>query len=709
MSLQEGNYVVLDFETYSAANLKKTGTGPYFEDAHYRPLIGTVLVVQDEQAGWINRLDFIDDPMHARKMLVDSGITSGLPLVAHNALFEWNVLNKLGITLDLSQLYDTAVLARAMGAHGSLAKAAPQLTDGFKLPDGDRLIKLFSVPSAKQREQGQLEFDTNLLYEHADDWLVFKEYCDQDVRATYELIKHWHYLSDREWYNSQLTMQMNLNGWTVDEENLELFSSIYQDNLEELETTFRAAHQEPDLNFNSSTQMIKWAKARGVNATSFDKNHVEKMIKAITKRLAGGVPPAQDAKLRQVLDLLLLKQELGGSSLKKLETIQNQMTTGALLKDQYLHIGAGQSYRTSGRGVQMQNLKRLGQDTLDLNDPNWGIDLVTNEQLAASMRKLFVSRFKDGQLVVGDYSSVESRGLAYLAGAEWKLAAFRRGEDIYKTNVAKQRGISVDEVDKAARQYGKVGELSCGYQAGGQAVKDFAEGMGVELTLAEANTVVTDWRNINVEIVRLWEQLDRMLREVLTKYTRNNMFHLVTHDLPHDDLTLIVRGIAAPASLQGQTKNGALSILVTIVKPFSNAPIVKRVFHGCYYKQNSIVYHKPSGAKTGPLWKDWYTHPKTKRRTNHTIYGGKLSGILTQSFCRELFFEGLANVQQDVQGYASKGMFLVGQFHDEIVLDVESKWVPLTRVLLERHMSKTDIAPSFPLAAEVDSHYRYIK
>src|SRR5690606_8354579 len=103
-----------------------------------------------------------------------------------------------------------------------------------------------------------------------------------------------------------------------------------------------------------------------------------------------------------------------------------------------------------------------------------------------------------GQLIVADFASIESRGLAYLAGEQWKLDAYRRGEDVYKAQAVKIFKLgSVDDVDKSQRTTGKVGELSCGYGAGPVAVKDFAAKMHVEMSEAQAGKLVRDWRDAN--------------------------------------------------------------------------------------------------------------------------------------------------------------------------------------------------------------------
>ena len=140
--------------------------------------------------------------------------------------------------------------------------------------------------------------------------------------------------------------------------------------------------------------------------------------------------------------------------------------------------------------------------------------------------------------------------------------------------------------------------------------------------------------------------------------------------------------------------------------------ILTRVFHGVYRKGRNICYYKPTPRKTGPLWVDNHYDPKLKKRVYYTLYGGKLAGILTQSFCRELFFASLLEMKELFELEGVTNVKIVGQFHDEIVVD----WVPGShpldevREMMAQAMSKThsDIV-NFPLVADIKQGYRYIK
>jgi hypothetical protein len=268
--------------------------------------------------------------------------------------------------------------------------------------------------------------------------------------------------------------------------------------------------------------------------------------------------------------------------------------------------------------------------------------------------------------------------------------------------------VSYDAVTKPQRQTGKVGELSCGYGAGPGAVKDFAAKMGVEFTEGEAAQLVSDWRATNPEVVRLWDLLDKTLREVVEGGNRNY------HQLLGNDLVVCFEEISTPSSLRLLNPH-AKSIRMTLrhnSRPQGEL-LLSRVFHGCYVRGRDIGYYKPAKNKGGDPWINCYKHPKTGQVVFYKLYGGKLSGILTQSLCRELFFYSLRELQKVIDRYSN--VKIVGQFHDEIVVDWQPGYAIAPSIgldLLEQEMSKcmsTTVLPGFPLAADIKSAYRYIK
>ena len=706
----------LDFETYGSVDLKKHGLERYVQDEHFRPLIATTWW-QDKSVGkhFEEKYDFTD-PAYYTKERLRAALDSADWISAHNAPFERRVCKWLDITLPLDKLLDSAVISRAMGAGSKLEVAAPQLLNTMKLDPGSKLVNLFSKPSKARREAGMLEWDSSLPSQHPQEWDEFWTYCMRDSRLSALITERFlEALSPMELEFQQQTMLMNERGWRVDLDLVKEMQRRYLDNQDLALDRFRANCDAPDLNLNSLKQMKEWCAARGVKATSFDEKHVAKYLTAVRNKLLGMNP--YDPKYQgyfEVKELLLTKQILGGSSLKKLQTIIDTAaptTPGEWrLKDQYLHCGAAQTLRTTGRSVQMQNLKRLGADIDDVDELIEGDELGDyvewdNDQLAQNLRQVFTATDENGALIVGDLSSVESRGLAWLAGDTGKLGYFEAGLDMYMVQAEKIFGVPYAAVTKEQRQTGKVGELSCGYNAGPGAVQSFAEGMGITLTEGEATKLVYDWRDANPMIVELWLQLDDMLHMAL----EGGVDTVPLEKKLLDGFRLTIHAEYSPPSLGGMHKD-VLTLVVQVYDP-AGARFLRRVFHGCYLRGRDICYCKPTDRLSGDVWRGHFIHPKTKQRTWYKIYGGKLAGIITQSLCREIFFRMVVQIGTWASTHPLS-ISLIGQFHDEVVLD----WKPSGSLSLrtakqDLHLIMSDPGQlkSFPMAAEIKSAYRYTK
>jgi DNA polymerase len=688
----------LDFETYAEVNLPVRGLDQYVHCPNFRPLIAAVV----RNSGGIYESEVFDFTLD-REVEVPAFIDAikGKIIVAHNAGFEQAVLERMGIHIPSDRFIDSAVLARAAGAAGKLEAAAPQLLGSDKLDSGMDLIKLFSIPGKYQEAAGTGAFDPQIVTDHMTDWEQFAHYCTVDAELSLRLAERiLPDVDDYELWNNAVTMDMNNVGWHVDMKLVHNMHTRYLLNVKRAIEEFRHDTDAAELNLNSTPQLIAWCGERGVKASSFDEAHVASLIRRVNKRMESMDP--SDDRWRgydEVLKLLLTKQVMGGSSLKKLATIIDTVGTDGRLHDQYLHIGAGATFRTTGRGVQMQNLKRLSgepDDMLELFDESVEWD---NGKLASNLRQVFTATDPDGFLIVGDFSSVESRGLAWQAGEDWKLDAYFAGKDLYKVQAGKIFGKHEAHVTKPERQVGKVGELACGYGAGGPAVQDFAKKMGVDLSETEAAKLVRDWRGANPLIVDYWRYLHQALMDAV-EFGGRHPVHL-----PNGMVE--VWATAAPESLRKQTKDPDLrSIMVGM--GVNGHEVLRRVIHGATLVGRNIHYWKPSERKTGDLWVDTWTNPKTKRQQPFTVYGGKLSGLLTQSLCREVFFTSLRTVHDWAKDVPN--VELVGQFHDEIVLDWSPGPVSLGEACqaLTDRMSVTDL-PRFPLAAEIKFDYRYTK
>ena len=688
--------VGLDFETYASTDLPTHGLDRYVKCPDFRPLMAAAVHRRPDGniAGYL--FDFVEDYEGERARLIEA--LRGKTIVAHNAGFEQAVLEAMDIHIWSDRFVDSAVLARAAGAAGKLEAAAPQLLGIDKLDSGYELIKLFSVPGKYQLTSSA--FDPQIRVDHIDEWAEFARYCGVDAELSLQLAELLlPHTSDKELANNMVTMEMNRTGWHVDLDLVKNMQLRYLTNVAQAEQDFRIACDAPDLNLNSYKQLQEWCHERGVRATSFDEAHVTKLMGQLAKKLDGTLPDDKRNGYEQVYYLLKTKQVMGGSSLKKLQTILDTTGTDGRLHDQYLHCGAGATFRTTGRGVQMQNLKRLGGEGDDmaelwLDDTDWD-----NGKLAANLRQVFTATDPNGFLIVGDFSSVESRGLAWQAGEQWKLDAYFRGEDLYVVQAGQMFNKPAADVVKAERQVGKVGELSCGYGAGPDAVRDFAAKMGVVLTEGEAAKLVYDWRQANPAIVDYWKRLDRALHKCLDEDVET------TVQMPHGYVTITPE--PAPESLRKQAAPLLRSLQIKMYL-HDGTFLLRRVIHGTEFEGNNIHYWKPSERKTGDLWTNVWMNPKTKRHQPFTVYGGKLAGLLTQSLCREVFFDSLRYVYGAPE--RRDEVLLVGQFHDEIVLDWRPGGTSLDdmKAALKRLMSSPTL-PEFPLAAEIKHDYRYTK
>lgn len=689
------DYKGIDFETYSDVDLRKHGMDRYMSSPYFQPLLVATRHGITEQ-GYVSEL------LEPQQVASLEAHIHGAGLIGHNVAFEEAVCDRLGFDRRNNPVsIDTAVVARAHGFSSALGRCAPQALGDEKIELGEHLINVFAVP---QKDQPGLEFNTNLPVERADEWSEFGNYCFVDASLSGQISDHYQ-LASVEHDRAAITRRMNQVGWHVDMDLVGRMLNQYENNVDNLLTRFRT-HYDPagTLNFNSSPQLLKWCKVRGIKAKSFDQQHVSKMLKQIQNRVdLGTVPAVKLEGYLQVIEMLKVKQALGGAALSKLSKIIDTVGYDGILRNNYIHWGAQQTGRTTGVGVQMQNLKRLPETPDDVSDVS-GWD---NDKLAANLRQVFTSRHADGQLIVGDYASIEARGLAYLAGEEWVLDVFKQGKGLYEEAAARHYKVDYDSVTKPQRTFGKVGVLSCGFGAGAGAVRDFAEKMHVELSMIEAQEIVNGFRTTRPKTVELWNEAEEQLRR-----------ELMTGDsLPFAQGHARFIRTEAPDSLQEQYGGELWSVALDL---FYEGSTSFRMFHGCHFVGDEIRYFKPNDNKTQELWSSHYTDPKTGRRVPHKLYGGKLVGILTQSFCREIFMEGLARLEKFINSVSNA--VIIGQFHDEMVVDWfpegsvghkngHSSYQPLKAVIEGMHdaMRVPYIDRLFPLDAEVSFDFRYIK
>jgi DNA polymerase len=679
----------LDFETYGSRDLTKVGLRNYTDDSNFQPLVAVAWTGASNEA-----FDFVSDGMYHTTVRLRSYLEDNAGMIAaHNAGFEWRVLDAIGIYIPVSRFIDTAVVAAYHGAGRSLEAAAAQLVGRDKYAGGKDLIKTFCIPGEYQEMAQSQAFNPLIRTALQEEWNELIYYCALDAELSYRLAGM--YLPRTELDYSHLTIAMNNTGWPVDMELVGEMQSRYEDNVAQVKARMMQSFGSTAPSLASTTQLKKWCAARGVRSSSFDEDRVTSMLSMLSTRLESpALAEDKRADYQEVVEMLTCKQEMGGSSLKKLDVIERQVSDTGRLYDSYLHFGAQATGRTTGRGVQMQNLPRLFGEGDDVTDMGSFPFEWTNSKLARNLRQVFKASHPKGELIVGDFSSVESRGLAWQAGEEWKLDAYTKGHDLYKVLASRIYDTPYDDVSKVQRQVGKTGELSCGYGAGPGAVHAFAKNMGVDMTETEAASLVRDWRAANPCIIGWWQHLqDALLSAIVMGDAR----------IPKGWGSVSIVKVPSPVSLQDM--GVGYSLKVTLDAP---GLMFTRHIHGVELKGRNITYYKPSERKTGDLWSDHFTDPKTKQTRQFTIYGGKLAGLLTQSLCREMFFQSLKELDEQLKLVPNAK--LIGQFHDEIVVEWQPGHRSLddVRSMMELAMTTTMLT-GFPLGAEIKSSHRYIK
>ncbi|QYC53780.1 DNA polymerase I [Microbacterium phage EugeneKrabs] len=736
----------LDYETFSDVELggkEARGLPNYIASPNFRVLCASVSIDDEEYT-----FDFVFDvlrrktknwtespgqvPARLFNCLVDQTTTDHgeRVIIAHNASFERAVTNWLyGAGISPYRFQDSAVDASIVGAERKLEVASRQLTGTAKLESGSDLIQLFCVPN----EQYPMGPTPELIEEHGhmEQWLEFIHYCEVDAKAgieirrvAREITERFHPgLLDQEAYRENGTWDMNQAGWGVDLELVEKFRQRAWANGIIAQRAFQVVDENGEavqINFNSHQQLKKFCAERGVKYKSLDKYHLPGVLSRVKKRIAkleteltdGEYPSLRRelGRLKEVEMLLETKAEIGGSTLSKLPVIQRLVSEDGILRDQYMHVGASQTYRTTGRGVQMQNIKKLDGE---IRDTATAYDFQThwsNGDMAGQLRQVFRSRHPEGEIIVGDFAGVESRGLAYEAGEEWKLQTFRNGLDVYKVLVTRFiPGLAYEDVTSELRPRGKYSELSCGYQASGKAVQDFMFRLGFTISLEDATQNVMDWRNACPAIVDYWFLLDALLKDSV----QSNM--QLEAELAYG-LSARVTPFALP-SIQ-EVEPGAMSLCLQIL--VDGKPYVTRFVHGAHFRKGKLCYYKPAKS-LGPkgLWLVVDETRSAKKSAElgyevelyYSIYGGKLAGIFTQSLCRELFFDSLMNLRELMKDCPNA--VICGQFHDEINVDwwpMEGGWSKEdVKSAMHQAMTNVLVLREFPLDVEVKSAYRYIK
>ena len=627
----------LDCETFSGTDIKG-GAFKYMEDSAFDILLvayawndGSVHTL-DMRAANPLRSDFDADAYQEWQDIKAGLLSPDVVKVAHNSAFERNAFRTyLKKDMPPEEWEDTMILAAMNGLPMSLddAGAALNLRDQ-KIKEGTLLINYFCKPCKPTLANGGR---TRNLPEHAPDkWERFIEYCRRDVEVCQAIYQRLHRFPVPEWERKvwALDARINERGVLVDQELAE--SAIAVDEAFKEEHTAEMQKLTHLDNPNSVAQLKEWLEGVGVSVDSLDK--------ATVSDLRSSVP---DPTTRRVLEL---RQLLGKTSTKKYEAMTLSACADSRVRGLLQYYGAGRTGRWAGRLVQVQNLPQNHLDDIDLvRELVRGRDLETLEMLFDSVpdvlsqliRTAFVA--KEGHtFLVTDYSAIEARVIAYLAGEKWRMDVFAQGGDIYCSSASQMFKVPVEKhgINGHLRQKGKVAELACGYGGGVGALKAFgADKMG--LTEDEMQDIVTQWRLASPTIPRFWRDTENAAKRALENPGR-------TFSLPCG-----VKYLRDADALRCRLPSGRiLSYWDARIEDYKDRPSI--VFMG----QNQT----------------------TRKWEKTETWGGKLVENIVQAFARDCL--AVALLRLDEAGYD-----ICFHVHDEIVAEAPegSRWEDMAEIM----------------------------
>lgn len=607
--------LAIDIETYSSADLSKCGVYKYVEADDFEIMLFAYSIDGGPVMIWDLSLDDA----------LPQGITEALqdPAVlktAYNANFERTCITQyLGIPLPPEGWECTMARASMLGLPLALDAAAKALhLQQEKGADGKALIKYFSMPCKPTKANGGR---TRNLPEHDEEkWERFQEYCRQDVvveQAIREKI-HFFHMPAAERKMWQLDQRINDTGVLLDRVFVKNAIKLDIDYKEKLTT--EALKLTGLTNPNSAAQLKEWIGAEtGETVTTLRKGDIPALLEST------------DCKV--VTRVLELRQEMSKTSVKKYMAMHNAVCADDKVRGLLQYYGANRTGRWAGRLVQVQNLPQNHLPDLDLarqlvreGDAEMLEMLFGNvpDTLSQLIRTAFIA--PDGhRFIVADFSAIEARVIAWLAGERWRMDVFNTHGKIYEASAAQMFKVPIESVTKGSdlRQKGKVSELALGYQGGPNALISMGA-LKMGLLEEELPKLVKMWRNANRKIVQLWEDVETAAIEAVNTGTATSIQLGIRFTIKEDLMLLTL-----PSGRQ-------LSYMHPVLGP--------NQFNGLSLRYLGM-------DQTTKQWKKIET------------YGGKLVENIVQAIARDCLADAMLRL--DAAGYK-----IVMHVHDEVVLEM---------------------------------------
>ena len=510
----------IDLETYSDQPLAKTGVYRYVESSDFEILLFAYSV----DGGSVQQIDLACGekiPSEILCALEDDKVTKW----AFNANFERICLSRFlgyptGDYLEPDSWKCSMVWAAYMGLPLSLEGVGAVLgLEKQKLTEGKDLIKYFCQPCAPTKTNGQR---TRNLPEHAPDkWLAFKRYNVRDVETEMSIQARLskYPVPDGVWEEYHLDQEINDRGVGLDMKLVR--QAIQMDGRSRSELTQAMKELTSLDNPNSVQQMKQWLADNGVETDTLGKKAVAELLKT--------APP-------QLQKVLTLRQQLAKSSVKKYQAMEIAVCADGRARGMFQFYGANRTGRWAGRIIQMQNLPQNHLD--DLSEARGlvragdfdALEMLYEDvpdTLSQLIRTAFVPQ-KNRKFIVADFSAIEARVIAWLAGEKWRQDVFAEGKDIYCASASQMFGVPVEKhgVNGHLRQKGKIAELALGYGGSVGALKAMGA-LEMGLSEDELPALVSAWRQANPKIVQFWWAVDRAVMDAVTRKTTTKTHGIV--------------------------------------------------------------------------------------------------------------------------------------------------------------------------------------
>ena len=498
----------IDLETYSSVDINKAGVYRYSESPDFEVLLfgysvdGAPAQVVDLACG-----EFI--PAEIQEALVDPAVTKW----AFNASFERVCLSRFlglpsGTYLEPQQWRCSMVWSAYLGLPLSLAGVGAVLKlEKQKLATGKDLIKYFCQPcEPRKSNNGRTR---NRPTDAPDKWAMFKAYNLRDVDTEVAIQGKLSRFPVPEfvWDEYHLDQEINDRGIRLDMKVVE--NAIQFDALSRAELMEKMQSLTALENPNSVAQMKAWLAKHGMEIESLGKKEVAAMLK--------DAPP-------DLAEALVLRQQLAKSSVKKYQAMQNCVCEDGRAHGMFMFYGANRTGRFSGRLVQLQNLPQNHMGDLEqarelVRSGNYGaLEMLYDsipDVLSELIRTAFIP-YEGGKFIVADFSAIEARVIAWMAGEQWRLDVFSQGGDIYCASASQMFHVPVIKhgINGHLRQKGKIAELALGYGGSVGALKAMGA-LEMGIPEEELKPLVDAWRDSNPHITQLWWDVDDAIKETV--------------------------------------------------------------------------------------------------------------------------------------------------------------------------------------------------